>query len=73
MLLYSLPAAIRRGEARAWWHAFRQSREISWDPVDTLPFWAQGLAMLGLAWTALRAREGLLEASTWDIRWNGEE
>jgi len=73
MLIYGLPRAARRGQASAWWRAFRSSREVSWDRRDLLPFLAQPAAILGLAARAASVGEGLLDATTWDIRWDGEE
>ncbi len=72
MLLYGLPRAARRGEMGAWWRAFRSAREVSWDRRDPLPFVLQPLAIVGVFARAARVGEGLLDATTWDIRWNGE-
>ena len=72
MLLYGLPRALRTGDIAAWWAAVRSAREVSWDPRDLRPFVLQGVAIAGLAARALSVGEGLLDASTWDIRWDGE-
>lgn len=73
MLLYGLPRALRARRAAAWWRAFRGAREVSWATRDPAPFLLQGASIAALAWAALRAGEGLLDASTADIRWDGED
>ncbi|MFT7521067.1 MAG: hypothetical protein ACI9MC_003218, partial [Kiritimatiellia bacterium] len=72
MLLYGLPQAVQRGNVKAWWEAFRSSREVSWQAGDARPFLFQGVSIAALTLTALRHREGLLDATTHDIRWDGE-
>ena len=64
--------ALAAGALGAWWRAFRTSREVSWDRRDPVPFLLQGASIASLALRAATVREGLLDATTWDIRWNGE-
>lgn len=72
MLLYGLPSAIKHGRLREWARTFFHSDDVIFDPKDPLPFllqWRSILAYVILGW---KKRISALEASTFDIEWNGE-
>lgn len=73
MLLYGMPRALAAGDFGGWLSAFVGSREVSWRGGDLHPFWSQWRSILALRKRAKKVGEGLLDASTWDIRWDGEE
>lgn len=60
-------------EPRNRWHTLRLSRNIVWDQQDIRPWALQILSIFPLIWLALRHRIPLLEATTHDISWHGEE
>lgn len=62
--LLAHPAALGRAD-------FRQTRDVVWDSQDWGPFIWQGLPILELALRALGQRQGLLDAATYDIAYNG--
>jgi hypothetical protein len=71
MWLVALPAVRSRAGLRRWVQAMRTGRDVIWradDPGPALLQWL-GLAHF-LAWS-LRHRISALEASTYDIEWNG--
>jgi len=72
MLVYGLPAALMNGNFSAWLRTFLHSDDVLLDFHDPLPFLLQGRSLL--AYVALARRLGIspLEASTFDIEWNGE-
>jgi predicted ATP-grasp superfamily ATP-dependent carboligase len=71
MLLYSLPAVRSRAAWRRWWAAVSGSRDVvfCWD--DPLPALLQLLSLAPLAAVSRRRHLSLIEASTYDIEWNG--
>lgn len=73
MWLYALPRSIRHGELREWWRATCTSREVSYQADDLRPLLLQPLSVGALLARAVRVGEGVLDATTWDIRWDGEE
>lgn len=72
MLVYGLPAALRRGRGRDWWADVRRMGDILDFPGDRLFFGAQLLSLAEIALIAARQRRTLQQAATWDIEWNGE-
>ena len=72
MLLYALPAALRKRTLRRWWQAFRSGRDVIFQREDVGPILAQWQNLL--YFVALGWRHGVTaqEASTLDIEWNGE-
>jgi hypothetical protein len=72
MLAYALPTALRKNELRAWAKTFFSSDDVTWDTKDPLPFLLQFRSLL--FYLKLAREEGIspLEASTFDIEWNGE-
>ena len=71
MWLYAAPRALREGR----WREFRADLARAGDlldwPGDRLPRRTVPLAIMEMAWLALRTRRGLRAASTFDIEWNG--
>ncbi|MNY52998.1 hypothetical protein D3C86_1887190 [compost metagenome] len=73
MGLYALPAVRSLSHLGAWGKAVTTSREILLDWRDPLPALGQ-VASLAALWRTSRLHGvSLLEASTWDIEWNGED
>jgi predicted ATP-grasp superfamily ATP-dependent carboligase len=72
MLLYGLPNSLMHGNFRRWWKTFFSSDDVILNFKDPMPFILQLRSILA-TWSVAR-REGvsLLEASTFDIEWNGE-
>lgn len=71
MWLYALPAARSWPRLRQWAAALRAARDVIFDPRDPLPALLQGVGVVHfLAW-GQRYRISALEASTFDIEWNG--
>lgn len=71
MLMYGLPAAARKGQLLNWLKTFFTSNDVILDFKDPLPFLLQFRSIL--AYLSLARKEGIspLEASTFDIEWNG--
>jgi hypothetical protein len=72
MLVYGLPTAIANGTFRAWLQTFLHSDDVIWDAKDPLPFLLQFRSLLFYLRLARQKGIGPLEASTFDIEWNGE-
>jgi len=72
MLLYSLPAVRSRAALRGWAATFARSRDVVFSPRDPLPALLQLFSLAPFAATSLRHGLSLLQASTYDIEWNGE-
>jgi predicted ATP-grasp superfamily ATP-dependent carboligase len=72
MLAYALPDSLRTHTFRLWLAAFTRSRDTLFDLRDPLPALLQGRGIFH--YLSLARRHGLspLEASTFDIEWNGE-
>lgn len=72
MLIYALPAAIKNGDFFNWLKTFFTSNDVIFDFKDPLPFLLQLRSIL--TYLALARKNGIspLEASTFDIEWNGE-
>jgi hypothetical protein len=71
MWLYALPAVRTGRRLRAWLRTMLTARDVIFDWRDPLPALLQGLGVAHfLAWSK---RHGIsaLEASTYDIEWNG--
>ncbi|MNY01532.1 hypothetical protein D3C86_1340660 [compost metagenome] len=73
MGLYGLPSVRSLRQLGAWGQAVVTSREILFDWKDPLPAFGQVAALAELWRTSRRQGVSLLEASTWDIEWNGED
>jgi hypothetical protein len=72
MLLYGLPNALINGEFSLWLKTFFSSNDVILDFKDPLPFILQLRSILATWAVARREKITLLEASTFDIEWNGE-
>ncbi len=72
MLLYALPATRSWAGLRRWAEAFARSRDVVANGRDPLPGLLQGLSLVPFAAWAVRRHISLIEASTYDIEWNGE-
>ena len=72
MLVYGLPASIRYS-VKAWLSTFSTSRDVVFSMDDPLPALLQFRSILH--YLVLARGNGLtaLEASTYDIEWNGEQ
>jgi predicted ATP-grasp superfamily ATP-dependent carboligase len=73
MLIYALPAAIKKNNIKQWIKTFFTSNDVIFDLKDPLPFLLQFRSLL--AYMRLARKKGIspIEASTFDIEWNGEE
>lgn len=71
MLLYGHHKPGPHG-GESWWRTLRRSRDVLWRRDDPLPLLLGMASYVGIAGTALRRGVGMLEASTWDIQWDGE-
>jgi hypothetical protein len=72
MLLYGLPKSLMHGKFSSWWKTFFSSDDVILDFKDPLPFILQLRSILATWAVARREDVSLLEASTFDIEWNGE-
>ncbi len=72
MLMYTLPESIKGGQFLKWLKAFFTSNDVILDLRDPLPFFFQFKSIF--AYLALSKKYGIspLEASTFDIEWNGK-
>lgn len=72
MLAYGLPAAIRNGNFTAWLQTFLHSDDVILDFKDLLPFLLQLRGVFAYMKLGRKKNISALEASTYDIEWNGE-
>ena len=72
MLVYGLPAALKKREFRPWLEAFTRSRDIIFSLYDPAPALLQLRSLLYFVLLGWWRRISPLEASTFDIEWNGE-
>jgi hypothetical protein len=72
MLIYDLPTAVANGTFRAWLETFLHSDDVIFDVKDLLPFLLQFRSFLFYLRLARQKGISPLEASTFDIEWNGE-
>ena len=72
MLTYGLPTSLLNGRFGAWLKTFSHSDDVLLDFRDPLPFLLQWRSIL--SYVLLGRKQGIsaLEASTFDIEWNGE-
>ncbi len=72
MLIYGLPAAFRKNNVTQWAKTFFTSDDVIFNFKDPLPFLLQFRSLL--AYLKLAREKGIspIEASTFDIEWNGE-
>ena len=72
MLVYALPEALRKKKFKCWLDIFTHSRDVLFDVHDPWPALAQGRSILHYVNLARRHGISPLQASTFDIEWNGE-
>jgi hypothetical protein len=72
MLSYGLVEAIRRRKFRHWISDLQNSRSAMKWPNDAIPIWRQFLTIMEFTLRSLHNRTSLLEATTSDIRWDGD-
>jgi hypothetical protein len=63
----------RQEKPRKWLKTLATHRDVIFDRRDPLPSLGQGISLLSLCITSLRRRIPLLELTTYDIEWEGEE
>lgn len=73
MLLYGLPSMRSLSELTSWFSTFRQSSDVIWQSGDSAPFVYQFFSYWKMIMLARKQNISPLEASTWDIEWNGGE
>ncbi len=72
MLVYALPEALRKKKFKRWLETFTHSRDVLFDVHDPWPACLQGRSILHYVNLARRHGISPLQASTFDIEWNGE-
>jgi hypothetical protein len=72
MLIYGLPAAFKNNNVKQWAKTFFTSNDVILDFKDPLPFLLQFRGLFSYMKLAREKSISLLEASTFDIEWNGE-
>ena len=72
MLVYGLPAAIKNGNFAAWVRTFFRSDDVLLDFKDPMPALLQLRSLFKYMNLGHRQKISALEASTFDIEWNGE-
>jgi len=73
MLVYALPEALHRKNLQRWLDTFTHSRDTIFDARDPLPALLQARSILYYVRLARQQGISALQASTFDIEWNGEE
>lgn len=73
MLAYGLPAVRNVAEGRRWLRDYHDSRDVLWRNSDPLPYFQQLRMLTDLAKQGLQTGKSMMECSTSDIEWNGEE
>ncbi|MBI3153757.1 MAG: carbamoylphosphate synthase large subunit [Chloroflexi bacterium] len=71
MLMYALPRAIMGGQFFHWLKTFFTSNDVILDFRDPLPFLLQFKSIFAYLSLARKEKITALEASTFDIEWNG--
>jgi hypothetical protein len=72
MLVYGLPAALRKRTLKRWFAEFMHSRDVIFSLHDPAPALLQLRSVLYFVLLGWRRGISPLEASTFDIEWNGE-
>jgi predicted ATP-grasp superfamily ATP-dependent carboligase len=72
MLVYGLPAALRNQALKHWLLEFTHSRDVIFSFSDPAPALLQMRSLLHFVLLGWRRGLSPLEASTYDIEWNGE-
>lgn len=63
----------RRQALATWLNAFRRATDVCLAPGDAMPFFHQLVALWHFARLSQKFKISLLEATTFDFEWNGEE
>ena len=71
MLVYGLPASLKKRQLKRWWNAFTSSRDVIFRRDDLLPALLQFRSIFYYLQLARREKISALQASTFDIEWNG--
>jgi predicted ATP-grasp superfamily ATP-dependent carboligase len=72
MLIYGLPSAFKKNQFSNWLKTFFTSSDVILDFSDLLPFLLQYRSILSYLKIANEMKISPLEASTFDIEWNGD-
>jgi predicted ATP-grasp superfamily ATP-dependent carboligase len=72
MLVYGLPEALRKRRLKRWLLEFSQSRDVIFSLRDPVPALLQMRSLLHFVILGWQRGLSPLEASTFDIEWNGE-
>ena len=72
MLIYGLPGALKKNQLTQWIKIFFTSNDVILDFKDPMPFIMQFKSILAYLFLARKEKITALEASTFDIEWNGE-
>ena len=72
MLAYGLPGALRKRTLRHWLLEFSHSRDVIFSLHDPAPALLQMRSLLHFVLLGWQRGLSPLEASTFDIEWNGE-
>ncbi len=72
MPIWGIADAVRQRRCFAFAGDVFRARCTSFKWRDALPSLALPVSLLELAWVAIRERQSLIQASTFDIEWNGE-
>lgn len=72
MLLYGLPAIRSYRQLKEWTSCFSQSRSILFRRHDPLPALFQFVGVANFLWWSIKHNVSALQASTFDIEWNGQ-
>lgn len=71
MPIWGLADAVRRGHVQRFPADLLRARWTSFSIRDPLPTLTLPVSLMELMWIAVTNKRGLLEASTFDIEWNG--
>ena len=72
MLVYGFPKSLKNNQLAAWAKTFFTSDDVILDFKDPMPFIMQFRSILAYVSLARKEKITALEASTFDIEWNGE-
>lgn len=72
MILFALPRAVSGSSLKEWLSTFWQSKDVFFRWSDPLPFIHQVTSLIHFFLVSKRQKISILEATTWDIEWNGE-
>jgi predicted ATP-grasp superfamily ATP-dependent carboligase len=73
MLIYGLPAALKKNQFKPWLKTFLNSDDVILDFKDPLPALLQFRSILSNLFIAWKNKISPFEAATFDIEWNEEE